>query len=86
MGEVIDLFKMNMLKVEEVSRILNLSKMTVYRLINSGELEGVRFGRTFRIREDELRRFIADAKVVPGSLQWANQITDDEADIPVEED
>ena len=35
--------------VEEVADMLRVSKMTVYRLINQGELSYVRIGRTFRI-------------------------------------
>jgi excisionase family DNA binding protein len=29
--------------------LLRVSKMSVYRLIHSGELEAVRFGRSFRV-------------------------------------
>jgi excisionase family DNA binding protein len=30
---------------------MRVSKMSVYRLIHSGELESVRFGRSFRVTE-----------------------------------
>jgi excisionase family DNA binding protein len=34
--------------------------MTVYRLINAGQLPAVRIGRSFRLREDDLERYLAD--------------------------
>jgi len=36
--------------VAEAARILTVSKMTVYRLIDEGHLKGVRIGRQFRIQ------------------------------------
>ena len=40
---------LNLFTVAEVATLLRVSKMSVYRLIHSGELEAVRFGRTFRV-------------------------------------
>ncbi len=43
--------------VAEVADQIRVSKMTVYRLVHSGELEAVRVGRSFRVPEhavDEL--------------------------------
>jgi excisionase family DNA binding protein len=37
--------------VAEVAALMRVSKMSVYRLIHSGELESVRFGRSFRVTE-----------------------------------
>ena len=37
--------------VAEVAATVRLSKMSVYRLIHSGELESVRFGRSFRVEQ-----------------------------------
>lgn len=37
------------LTVAEVAAFMRVSKMSVYRLIHSGELEAVRFGRSFRV-------------------------------------
>lgn len=39
------------LTVAEVATIMRVSKMSVYRLIHAGELEAVRFGRSFRVPE-----------------------------------
>ena len=34
--------------------------MTVYRLINAGELPALRVGKSFRLREDDVNRYLAD--------------------------
>jgi len=47
------------LTVGEVARVLRVSNMTVYRLINSGRLPAVRVGRSFRLREEDLDHFVA---------------------------
>ena len=39
------------LTVAEVAEIMRVSKMTVYRLVHSGELPAVRVGRSFRVHE-----------------------------------
>ena len=39
------------LTVAEVAARMRVSKMTVYRLVHSGELEAVRVGRSFRVPE-----------------------------------
>jgi excisionase family DNA binding protein len=46
------------LTVTEVAAILRVSNMTVYRLINTGGLPAVRIGKSFRIREDDLNRYL----------------------------
>lgn len=35
--------------VAEVAAVMRVSKMTVYRLVHSGELPAVRVGRSFRV-------------------------------------
>ena len=47
------------LTVGEVARTLRVSTMTVYRLINAGQLPAVRIGRSFRLREEDLDRYLA---------------------------
>ena len=37
------------LTVAEVASLMRVSKMTVYRLVHSGELPAVRVGRSFRV-------------------------------------
>jgi excisionase family DNA binding protein len=46
--------------VSEVASSLRVSTMTVYRLINSGELPAARIGRSFRVRTADLEHFVAD--------------------------
>ena len=42
---------MRFLTVAEVAETMRVSTMTVYRLVKSGELPAVRFGRSYRIPE-----------------------------------
>jgi len=44
--------------VAEVAGVMRVSKMSVYRLIHSGELEAVRFGRSFRVPESAVKAFL----------------------------
>jgi excisionase family DNA binding protein len=37
--------------------------MTVYRLINAGQLSAVRIGRSFRLRQEDLDQFL-DSQVI----------------------
>jgi excisionase family DNA binding protein len=46
-----DLSAVRFLTVAEVAEMMRVSNMTVYRLVHSGELPAVRFGRSFRIPE-----------------------------------
>ena len=46
------LSEMKFLTVAEVAALMRVSKMTVYRLVHSGELPAVRVGRSFRVPED----------------------------------
>ena len=47
-----------LLKLPEVMERTGLSKASVYRVINSGQLKTVKIGRSVRISETELSRFI----------------------------
>jgi excisionase family DNA binding protein len=49
--------------VAEIAELLRVSTMTVYRMVNSGELKSVRIGRAIRVRENALR----DILVLPES-------------------
>jgi excisionase family DNA binding protein len=46
-----DLSDVRFLTVAEVADLMRVSNMTVYRLVHSGELPAIRFGRSFRIPE-----------------------------------
>jgi excisionase family DNA binding protein len=50
------------LTVAEVAGIMRVSKMTVYRLVHTGELAAVRVGRSFRVPEAAVRDYLSDAR------------------------
>ena len=47
------------LTVAEVADILRVSSMTVYRLIKAGELPAVRVGKSYRVAEEDLDKYLA---------------------------
>jgi len=49
-----------LLRGREVAEILGISKALAYRLISQGSLPAVKFGRTIRIRNIDVDRFILD--------------------------
>ena len=53
------------LPIHEVAVIMRLSKMSVYRLVHSGELEAVRVGRSFRIPEQAVASYLRGAAFTP---------------------
>ena len=44
--------------VNEVAQLMRVSKMTVYRLVQQGHLPAVRIGRGYRIREEDVHRYL----------------------------
>lgn len=46
--------------VAEVAGELRVSNMTVYRLIQAGQLPAVRVGRSYRIRAADFDRYLAE--------------------------
>ncbi len=52
---------MKFLTVAEVATLMRVSKMSVYRLIHAGELEAVRFGRSFRVSEQAVNTYLRDS-------------------------
>ncbi len=59
-----DVQDVRFLTVAEVAELMRVSKMTVYRLVHSGELPAIRFGRSYRVPEsavvDAMRKPISD--------------------------
>ncbi len=45
--------------VAEVASLLRVSNMTVYRLVQAGQLPAVRVGRSYRIKESDVDRYLA---------------------------
>jgi excisionase family DNA binding protein len=54
-GEISD---PHFLTVAEVAAMMRVSKMTVYRLLHSGELPAVRVGRSFRVLEKDVDEYL----------------------------
>ncbi len=52
--------KHRFLTVAEVAALLRVSNMTVYRLINAGELPAVRVGKSYRLRDDDVDKYLGD--------------------------
>ena len=53
-----DISEVRFLTVAEVATLMRVSKMTVYRLVHSGELPAVRVGRSFRVQEDAVDEYL----------------------------
>jgi excisionase family DNA binding protein len=47
------------LTVAEVAELMRVSTMTVYRLIKGGDLAAVRVGKSYRVREDDVDRYLS---------------------------
>lgn len=55
------------LTVAEVAALMRVSKMTVYRLVHSGELPAVRVGRrSFRVPEKAVHEYLGGAYFTAG--------------------
>ena len=54
------------LTVAEVAELMRVSKMTVYRLVHSGQLPAVRFGRSFRVQRNAVDDLIESARFEAG--------------------
>ena len=52
--------------VGEVARQLRVSNMTVYRLINAGDLPALRIGRSYRLRAEDVDAYLAARYTVAG--------------------
>jgi excisionase family DNA binding protein len=53
-----ELSEKRFLTVAEVASIMRVSKMTVYRLVHSGDLPAVRVGRSFRVPEQAVDDYL----------------------------
>jgi len=48
------------LTAKDIAKMLKISNALAYRLIQNGQISGVRFGRTVRVRQEDLEKFIAE--------------------------
>jgi excisionase family DNA binding protein len=53
-----DISGVRFLTVAEVATVMRVSKMTVYRLVHSGDLPAVRVGRSFRVPENDVHAYL----------------------------
>ena len=60
------LSEVRFLTVAEVAAVMRVSKMTVYRLVHSGELPAVRVGRSYRVPEQAVHDYLRDAFIEAG--------------------
>jgi excisionase family DNA binding protein len=61
MAQELRLAEVRFTTVAEVASLMRVSKMTVYRLIHSGELPAVRVGRSFRVPESAVHDYLKTA-------------------------
>jgi excisionase family DNA binding protein len=60
------LSEVRFLTVAEVAAAMRVSKMTVYRLVHSGELPAVRVGRSFRVPEHVVHDYLRESHYSAG--------------------
>ena len=58
MAQERQLAEVRFVTVAEVASLMRVSKMTVYRLVHSGELPAVRVGRSFRVPESAVHDYL----------------------------
>ncbi|MBW3084789.1 putative DNA-binding proteinA [Austwickia sp. TVS 96-490-7B] len=63
MSDVARIDASNLLTVAEVASKMRVSKMTVYRLIHSGDIPALRVGRSFRVPHQAVADYLEAAYV-----------------------
>ena len=58
--EMLEMMTIQLHTIEEIGKILKVSRSTVYRLINRGDILVINVGGCKRITETALRKFIKD--------------------------
>lgn len=53
-----DTDKIKFIKPREIAVLLKLNIFTIYEYIRQGKLRAVKFGRSYRIEENDLKTFI----------------------------
>ncbi len=54
--------KIDVLTVDEVANLLKLSKITIYRLIKTGEIPAYKVGASWRVNREDLEAYIESRK------------------------
>jgi len=60
-----DLRDVRFLTVAEVAQTMRVSRMTVYRMVNSGALPAIRFGKSYRVPESAVVELLQGASGQP---------------------
>lgn len=63
-GAIEDLYELS-----QVAQILRCSRKTIYRLISSGRLGAVRWGRSYRFRRQDVQEFVRGSLVNHGRAE-----------------
>src|SRR4029453_18903534 len=63
-----------LLTVGEVCDAMRVSNMTVYRLIKSGDLPGIRFGKTYLVLESEVEGYFSGLRVMVEAEEMAKTL------------
>ncbi len=57
-----------LLKGVDVATVLGISRSLAYRMMRTGEIQSIRFGRTIRVRPEALERFL-QARTMKNGLE-----------------
>jgi len=58
--EMLEMMTIQLHTIEDIGKILNVSRSTVYRLINHGDILVINVGGCRRITETSLKKFMKD--------------------------
>ncbi len=53
----------------QVAKILRCSRKSVYRLISSGILNAVRWGRSYKFRREDIQQFLRSSTILSQNTQ-----------------
>jgi len=57
-----DKMKEKLLTINEITAILKVSKLTIYRYIKAGKLPAYKVGRDYRVKQEDFDRFLEKSK------------------------
>lgn len=55
--------KREFLTAEEVAEMLKVNIMTIYRYIKAGKIKAYKFGKGFRITNEDLQKFVSSSQI-----------------------
>lgn len=58
--------KENLLTINEITTILKVSKLTIYRYIKSGKLPAYKVGRDYRVKQEDFDKLLENGKTKNG--------------------